>query len=212
MKAINRHDGLVALLNRNDVDTDAILPKQFMKSVSRHGYGCHVFDEWRYSDVGRLGIDCTKRPINSQFELNQLRYQGASILLSRRNFGCGSSREHAVWGLAEYGFRVIIAESFADIFRTNCANNGLLTVALTYEEVELLAAAVESSPGYHVSVRLEDQCVVLPDKTNFRFDIDKLTKSRLISGLDSIGTTLASAAKIKAFERAQKSRTPWLYK
>lgn len=211
MKAINRHDGLVALLNRNDVDTDAILPKQFMKSISRSGYGCHIFDEWRYSDAGHLGIDCTNRPINTEFELNQPRFQGASILLSRRNFGCGSSREHAVWGLSEYGFRVIIAESFADIFSSNCVNNGVLTIALAPEEIEFLVNAVESSIGYGLSVRLEEQYVELPDKSLLSFDFDKRTKKRLMSGLDSIGSTLLSAEKIQAFEALQKSRMPWLY-
>lgn len=211
MKAINRHSGLVALLNRNDVDTDAILPKQFMKSVSRFGYGRHVFDEWRYTDVGTLGVDCSIRPLNPLFDLNQTRFEGASILLSRRNFGCGSSREHAVWGLAEYGFRVIIGESFADIFRSNCVNNGVLTIALSASQIEHLVKAVEATPGYQLAVCLEAQYVELPDGSRFAFEIAAPDKHRLISGLDAIGTTLLRADSIRAFEHAQKVRLPWLY-
>lgn len=211
MKAINIHTGLVALLNRNDIDTDAILPKQFMKSVSRSGYGVHVFDEWRYRDEGALGVDCSKRPMNTEFELNQERFQGASILVTRRNFGCGSSREHAVWGLAEFGFRVIIAEGFADIFRSNCLNNGLLTIVLSPNEIDYLVSAINTSTGFHLSVHLDDQYVELPENLRFSFEIDKVAKYRLMSGLDSIGNTLMSAEKIIGFESAQKSMRPWLY-
>lgn len=211
MRAIDRHDGLVALLDRNDVDTDAILPKQFMKSISRSGYGAHVFDEWRYTDSAVLGTDCSTRPLNTAFELNQQRYLGASILLTRRNFGCGSSREHAVWGLLEYGFHVLIGESFADIFRSNCVNNGVLTIPLSACQIEHLVMAVNANLGYRLSIRLGAQYLEMPDGNTLAFDIPRADKERLMAGLDAVGNTLRQSDKIAFFEKQQKAQFPWLY-
>ncbi|WP_437884400.1 3-isopropylmalate dehydratase small subunit [Pseudomonas sp. LRF_L74] len=211
MRPIDHHHGLVALLDRDNVDTDAILPKQFMKMITRDGYGPHAFDEWRYLDRGEPGMDCSERPRNPDFELNQPRYQGASILLTRSNFGCGSSREHAVWSLREYGFAVIIGESFADIFRGNCVNNGLLTIPLEAGHIERLAQDVVNTPGYRLSVYLSEQYLETPCGERLHFDIPAADRQRLLAGLDPIGVTLLRQAHIRAFERRQKDRLPWLY-
>lgn len=211
IRPFDHHHGLVALLDRDNVDTDAILPKQFMKMITRDGYGPHAFDEWRYLDVGEPGMDCSRRPRNPDFELNQPRYQGASILLTRSNFGCGSSREHAVWSLREYGFAVIIGASFADIFRGNCVNNGLLAITLEARQIERLALDVVNTPGYHLSVRLSEQCLETADGERLDFAIPAADKQRLLAGLDPIDITLQRQADIRAFERWQRSQLPWLY-
>ena len=210
IRPIDHHEGLVALLDRDNVDTDAILPKQFMKMITRTGYGPHAFDEWRYLDTGEPGADCSQRPLNPDFALNQPRYQGASILLTRSNFGCGSSREHAVWSLFEYGFVVIIGQSFADIFRSNCVNNGVLTISLKPDYIGYLATAVANAPGYSLKVELEAQCLQLPNGERLTFDIPPADKNRLLAGLDRIGSTLKQQARIKAFEQQQKRLLPWL--
>lgn len=211
IRPIDHHEGLVALLDRDNVDTDAILPKQFMKMITRTGYGPHAFDEWRYLDPGEPGADCSQRPLNPEFALNQPRYQGASILLTRSNFGCGSSREHAVWSLFEYGFVVIIGQSFADIFRSNCVNNGVLTISLKPDYIDYLATAVANAPGYSLKVELEAQCLQLPNGERLTFDIPTADKNRLLAGLDLIGSTLKQQARIKAFEQQQKRLLPWLH-
>ncbi len=211
MRPINIHSGIVALLDCNDVDTDAILPKQFMMSVSRSGYGLHVFDEWKYLDPGTFGMDCSRRTLNPAFELNQPRYQGASILLSRRNFGCGSSREHAVWGLAECGFRIIVAESFADIFRTNCINNGLLPIQLGPAEITHLVTAVKKKPGYRLETWLEEQTIRTEEGILFRFSIPMADKTRLLRGYDAIEGSLLQRERIENFEKQRRERFPWLF-
>lgn len=211
MIPIDRHHGRVALLNRNNVDTDAIMPKQFMKSVSRTGYGPHAFDDWRYLAPGEFGVDCTQRALNPEFELNQPCYSGASILLTRHNFGCGSSREHAVWGLLEYGFRVIIAESYADIFRSNCTNNGLLSIELAPEYIEHLIRAVERQPVFELHVSLEQQVVVSDDGFQFHFEINPNDKTRLLAGLDEIGVSLLRREFIETFEHQRKEHFPWMF-
>jgi 3-isopropylmalate/(R)-2-methylmalate dehydratase small subunit len=214
MKAVTVVEGLAAPLRRDNVDTDAILPKQFMKSVARTGFGPNLFDSWRYLDVGEPGQDHARRPLNPDFVLNQPRYQGARILLAGRNFGCGSSREHAPWALLEYGFEVIIAHSFADIFRQNCAKNGVLPVELDAASMELLFAAAESPDGCRLRVDLERQRVVGGDggANGFEagFDIAPFTRHCLLNGLDEIGLSLQQRDRIAGFERARLQRFPWL--
>jgi 3-isopropylmalate/(R)-2-methylmalate dehydratase small subunit len=206
-----REHGQLALLDRNNVDTDAILPKQFMKSIKRSGFGEFAFDEWRYMDVGELGIDCSKRPLNLDFELNQPKFKGASILLTRANFGCGSSREHAPWALLEYGFKVIIAESFAEIFRGNCLKNGMLTLTLDKQIIDALFAEVRASPSYEVSVDL-DQCVVtVPTGARYSFSIEPNNREKLLFGQDDIELTLRHAERIRDFEASRQRALPWLY-
>lgn len=211
MQPFRSHQGIVAVLDRNNVDTDAILPKQFMKSIKRSGFGDFAFDEWRYLDVGELDMDCSLRPLNPDFELNQPRYQGASFLLSRRNFGCGSSREHAPWALLEYGFRVIVAETFAEIFYDNCLKNGILPIALSTPLIEWLQAEILYNIGYTMVVDLEKQTLVLPGGEEIAFDIDKHRKRMLIHGWDSIDLTLQSAPKIERYEQRHQQLYPWLY-
>ncbi len=203
--------GLVAPLDRANVDTDAIIPKQFLKSIKRSGFGPNLFDEWRYLDVGEPGQDCGGRPLNPEFVLNQARYQGAQILLARENFGCGSSREHAPWALQDYGFRAIIAPSFADIFYNNCFKNGLLPIVLPAETVDRLFAETLASQGYALDVDLARQTVVLRDGRAFTFAVDEFRKYCLLNGLDDIGLTLQKVDKIRAYEMRRREEAPWLF-
>jgi 3-isopropylmalate/(R)-2-methylmalate dehydratase small subunit len=203
-------NGLVAPLDRANVDTDAIIPKQFLKSIKRSGFGVNAFDEWRYLDHGEPGMDNRQRVINPDFVLNQARYQGAQILLARENFGCGSSREHAPWALEDYGFRVIIAPSFADIFFNNCFKNGLLPIRLSAEQVDALFNAVNAQNGYKLLVDLEQQTISAPDGTSYKFEVDAFRKHCLLNGLDDIGLTLQHVADISAFESKRHAAQPWL--
>jgi len=204
-------DGLVAPMDRANVDTDAIIPKQFLKSIKRNGFGPNLFDEWRYLDHGEPGVDNSKRPVNPDFVLNQPRYQGTSILLARKNFGCGSSREHAPWALEQFGFRAIIAPSFADIFFNNCFKNGVLPIVLTEAQVDLLFDEVKAFPGYRLVVDLENQVVVTSNgSVRYPFDVDGFRKYCLLNGLDDIGLTLRQADKIRAFEERHIAAQPWL--
>lgn len=203
--------GLVAPLDRENVDTDAIIPKQFLKSVKRSGFGPNLFDEWRYLDGGEPGKENTGRPLNRDFVLNQNRYQGAEILLTRANFGCGSSREHAPWALLDYGFRAIIAPSFAEIFANNCFKNGLLPVVLPTETVQYLFTETTTTPTYALEVDLPQQIVTTPKGETFNFEIDSFRKHCLINGLDDIGLTMQHVDKIKDYEARRKEITPWLF-
>lgn len=205
------HKGLVAPLDRANVDTDAIIPKQFLKSIKRSGFGPNAFDEWRYLDHGEPGMDNSTRQVNPDFVLNKPRYKGASVLLTRENFGCGSSREHAPWALEDYGFRAIIAPSFADIFFNNCFKNGMLPIVLSDDIVEQLFKAVESNEGYQLTVDLEAQNVTTPDGNSFSFEVDPVRKHNLLNGLDDIGLTLQHVDAIKAFEVKHKAAQPWLF-
>ncbi len=206
-----RLEGLVAPLDRANVDTDAIIPKQFLKSIKRSGFGPNLFDEWRYLDVGQPEADCTNRPKNPDFLLNQPRYQGAQILLTRQNFGCGSSREHAPWALLDYGFKVIIAESFADIFFNNCFKNGILPIVLSAEQLDVLFAQVQATPGYKLVVDLENQKIVCPDGKSIAFNVDPFRKECLLNGWDDIGLTLRHADAIRAFEAKRRAEQPWMF-
>ena len=211
MKAFTTVVGTVAPLDRANVDTDAIIPKQFLKSIQRTGFGPNCFDEWRYLDHGEPGMDNTHRPLNPDFSLNQPRYQGAQILLTRENFGCGSSREHAPWALDDYGFRAVIAPSFADIFFNNCYKNGLLPIVLAEDIVDQLFKDVANTEGYALTVDLAKQVVTTPAGECFAFDITEHRKHCLLNGLDEIGLTLAHTDAIKAFEAKHKASQPWLY-
>ena len=203
--------GLVAPLDRANVDTAAIIPKQFLKSIKRSGFGPNLFDAWRYLDRGEPGVDNSRRPRNPDFVLNEPRYQGASILLTRQNFGCGSSREHAPWALLDYGFRVLIAPSYADIFFNNCFKNGVLPIVLTESEVSRLFDAVKAFPGFKLVVDLERQRAGTADGSmTFGFDIDPFRKHCLINGLDDIGLTLQHADAIREFEARHLADEPWL--
>jgi 3-isopropylmalate/(R)-2-methylmalate dehydratase small subunit len=203
--------GLVAPLDRPNVDTDAIIPKQFLKSIQRTGFGPNLFDEWRYLDSGEPGMDNSSRPVNADFVLNQPRYQGASILLGRKNFGCGSSREHAVWALLDYGFRVVIAPSFADIFFNNCFKNGVLPVALDEAVVEQLFDAVNRTAGYQLTVDLPAQQISTPDAQLIPFDVDPFRKDCLLQGLDDIALTLQHADAIRSYEAGRRKVALWLF-
>ena len=211
MEKFTIFDGLVAPLDRANVDTDAIIPKQFLKSIKRSGFGPNAFDEWRYLDHGEPGMDNSKRPLNPDFVLNQSRYQGAQVLLARENFGCGSSREHAPWALQDYGFRVIIAPSFADIFFNNCFKNGMLPIRLEAGVVDALFKAVETNEGYKLKVDLEQQTITAPDGSVYKFDVDAHRKHCLLNGLDDIGLTLQHVDAIKAFEEKHRAAQPWLF-
>ena len=211
MDAFNKLNGLVAPLDRANVDTDAIIPKQFLKSIKRSGFGPNAFDEWRYLDHGEPGMDNSKRPLNPDFVLNQSRYQGASILLTRENFGCGSSREHAPWALEDYGFKVVIASSFADIFFNNCFKNGMLPIVLSSEIIESLFNEVAASEGYQLIVDLAAQTVTTPSGKSYQFEVDNVRKHNLLNGLDDIGLTMQQQDKIKAFELKHKQAQPWLF-
>jgi 3-isopropylmalate/(R)-2-methylmalate dehydratase small subunit len=210
MQAFTVHQGLVAPMNRENVDTDAIIPKQFLKSIARAGFGPNLFDEWRYLDKGEPGQDPATRRPNPDFVLNQPRYAGASILLARRNFGCGSSREHAPWALDQYGFRAIIAPSYADIFFNNCFKNGLLPIVLPDSQVARLFDEVAAFPGYSLTVDLPRQVVVKPDGAELPFEVQPFRKYCLVNGFDDIGLTLRHAEKIRAFEAERLARMPWL--
>ncbi|KAB7627853.1 3-isopropylmalate dehydratase small subunit [Alkalilimnicola sp. S0819] len=211
MEAFVSLKGIVAPLDRANVDTDAIIPKQFLKSIKRSGFGPNLFDEWRYLDIGEPDADNSGRPLNPDFVLNQPRYQGARVLLARRNFGCGSSREHAPWALEDYGFRVIIAPSFADIFYNNCFKNGLLPIVLDEDTVERLFQEVEASEGYELAVDLPEQTITTPGGERIPFEIDAFRKHCLIEGLDEIGLTLQHADDIRAYEQRRAEQAPWLF-
>ena len=203
--------GVVAPLDRANVDTDAIIPKQFLKSIRRTGFGPYLFDAWRYLDEGQPDMDCANRPLNADFVLNQPRYKGASILLARKNFGCGSSREHAPWALLEHGFRALIAPSYGDIFYNNSLKNGLLPIVLDESRVDRLFREVAAFPGFGLTVDLPAQSVLLPDGQSYQFDIDPFRKDCLLNGLDEIGLTLRHAEKIRTFEEKRKLAQPWLF-
>ena len=211
MKALKTVKGIVTPMDRANVDTDAIIPKQFLKSIRRSGFGPNLFDEWRYLDLGEPDSDNSKRPLNEDFVLNQSRYKGSNILLARDNFGCGSSREHAPWALEDYGFRVIIAPSFADIFFNNCFKNGLLPIILPEETVDQLFNAVESTEGYQLAIDLPEQMIVKPDGEKITFEIDTFRKHCLLNGLDDIGLTLEHIDDIKNYEIRRKAEAPWLF-
>ncbi|HEY9277140.1 MAG TPA: 3-isopropylmalate dehydratase small subunit [Methylotenera sp.] len=211
MQAFTQLNGLVAPLDRANVDTDAIIPKQFLKSIKRSGFGPNAFDEWRYLDRGEPGVDNSQRPLNKDFVLNQPRYQGASILLTRENFGCGSSREHAPWALEDYGFKVIIASSFADIFFNNCFKNGMLPIVLNADIVDTLFKQVVASEGYALNVDLVAQTVTTPSGEVYPFEVDAFRKHCLLNGLDDIGLTMQQQDKIKAFEAKHREAQPWLF-
>jgi len=211
MQAFTQLNGLVAPLDRANVDTDAIIPKQFLKSIKRSGFGPNAFDEWRYLDQGEPGMDNSKRPLNPDFVLNQSRYQGASVLLTRENFGCGSSREHAPWALEDYGFKVIIASSFADIFFNNCFKNGMLPIVLSADIIDVLFNQVAVNPGYKLDVNLETQTITTPTGESYAFEVDAFRKHCLLNGLDDIGLTMQHQDKIKAFELKHQQSQPWLF-
>lgn len=211
MQAFTQLKGLVAPLDRANVDTDAIIPKQFLKSIKRSGFGPNAFDEWRYLDQGEPGMDNSKRPLNKDFVLNQPRYQGASVLLTRENFGCGSSREHAPWALEDYGFKVIIAPSFADIFFNNCFKNGMLPIVLSADIVDALFKQVSANEGYKLDIDLVAQTVTTPAGDVYPFEVDAFRKHCLLNGLDDIGLTMQQQDKIKAFEAKHRQAQPWLF-
>lgn len=210
MQSFRIHTGLVVPLDRENVDTDAIIPKQFLKSIKRTGFGQNLFDEWRYLDHGEPGQDPGSRRPNPDFILNNPQYQGGSILLARKNFGCGSSREHAPWALDQYGFRSIIAPSFADIFFNNCFKNGLLPIELAETAVTRLFDAALAFPGYRLTIDLERQVVATPDGEEFTFEIQEFRKQCLLGGLDDIGLTLRHSDRIRAFEAERLAKMPWL--
>ena len=209
MEAFRKITATVVPLDRANVDTDAIIPKQFLKSIRRTGFGPHLFDEWRYLDRGEPHMDCSNRPVNPDFVLNHACYRDARILLARENFGCGSSREHAPWALEDYGIRVLIAPSFADIFYNNCFKNGLLPIVLDADRVEQLFE--EAGPGYILSVDLEAQTITTPSECRIAFDIAASRKTRLVNGLDDIDLSLQQTDEIRAYETARAKRAPWLF-
>ena len=211
MEKFVRREGLVAPMDRANVDTDSVIPKQYLKSIKRTGYGPNLFDEWRYLDHGEPGMDHSKRPLNPDFVLNQPRYRGATVLLARENFGCGSSREHAPWALLQYGFQAVIAPSFADIFYNNSLKNGLLLIKLDAKIVDRLFKEAQGAEGYRLAVDLEAQTVTAPGGESFKFDFDPFAKHCLLNGLDEIGLSLEHAGKIKAFEARHRERQPWLF-
>lgn len=211
MKPFTKKAGIVAPMDRANVDTDMIIPKQFLKSIKRTGFGPNLFDELRYLDEGQPDADNSQRPLNKDFVLNQERYQGASVLLARENFGCGSSREHAPWALEDFGFQVIIAPSFADIFFNNCFKNGLLPIVLDEATVDGLFKEVEANPGYKLTVDLENQVIEKPDGSSIEFEVDSFRKHCLLNGLDDIGITLQDADDIKSYEDKRRQSAPWLF-
>lgn len=211
MKPLTKHDGLVVPMDRANVDTDLMVPKQFLKSIRRSGFGPNLFDELRYLDEGVPDSDNSHRPLNPEFPLNFPRYQGASILLARENFGCGSSREHAAWAMEDFGFRSVIAPSFADIFRSNALKNGILPIALQAAQVDTLFAEVRAQEGYRLVIDLEACELILPNGDTWPFEVDPFRRDCLLKGLDDIGITLERAEAIHAFERVHKERFPWLF-
>ena len=210
MKPFLTHTGIVAPLDRANVDTDAIIPKQFLKSIKKTGFGPHLFDEWRYLDHGEPGMDLTQRKKNPDFVLNQAQYEKATILIARENFGCGSSREHAPWAIEDYGFRAILAPSFADIFFSNCFKNGLLPIILTAETIDQLFNSIYENKGYSLTIDLENQFVVLPSNEKISFQVDAFRKHCLMNGLDDIGLTMQHSESIKAFEKEYYQKNSWL--
>ena len=204
------HTGIVAPLDRANVDTDAIIPKQFLKSIKKTGFGPHLFDEWRYLDHGEPGMDLTQRKKNPEFVLNQAQYEKASILIARENFGCGSSREHAPWAIEDFGFRAILAPSFADIFFSNCFKNGLLPIVLPNETIDRLFKSIYANKGYALTIDLENQFVVLPSNEKISFQVDAFRKHCLMHGLDDIGLTMQHSESIKAFEQDYYQKNSWL--
>ena len=211
MKAFTQLNGLACPIDRANIDTDAIIPKQFLKSIKRSGFGPYLFDEWRYKDHGEPGMDCTHRPLNPDFVLNHPRYKGAQIMLARENFGCGSSREHAPWAIEDYGFRVIIAASYADIFFNNCYKNGMLPIVASHAMVDKLFKECEATEGYALNVDLPSQTVTLPSGEVFSFEINATSKHNLLNGLDEIGLTLMHEEEIKSFEQKHQQNQPWLF-
>jgi len=211
MKAFTQHSGITGPMDRANVDTDMIIPKQFLKSIKRSGFGPNLFDELRYLDEGQPGQDCSHRPVNKDFPLNKPRYKDASILLARKNFGCGSSREHAPWALEDYGFRTIIAPSYADIFYNNCFKNGLLPVILTEQQVDVLFKEMNAAQGYQLTIDLVAQKVIRPNGESFDFEIDVFRKDCLVQGLDEIGLTMQSADAIKEYEKTREASQPWVF-
>ncbi len=212
MRKFTRLEGLVAPLDRANVDTDAIIPKQFLKSIKRSGFGVNLFDAWRYKDRGEPGMNNAGRPLNPDFVLNEPRYKGASVLLARKNFGCGSSREHAPWALEDYGFRALIAPSYADIFYNNCFKNGLLPIVLPESQVDRLFHDVAAFPGFRLIIDLGRQTVSYPDGSQeLTFEVDAFRKHCLLNGLDDIGLTLQHVDEIQAFEAKRKIEQPWLF-
>ena len=212
MEKFVKHTGLVAPLDRANVDTDQIIPKQFLKSIKRTGFGPNLFDEWRYLDEGHPGQDNEARPKNPDFVLNKPQYQGASVLLARRNFGCGSSREHAPWALLDFGFRAVIAPSHADIFYNNCFKNGLLPIVLSEATVDGLFKAEAENEAFQLTIDLENQCVLSPSGERFPFEIDEFRKHCLLNGLDDIGITLQDEDAIRSFEEKHRQQRPWLFR
>ena len=210
MKPFITHTGIVAPLDRANVDTDAIIPKQFLKSIKKTGFGPHLFDEWRYLDHGEPGMDLTQRKKNPEFVLNQTPYEKASILIARENFGCGSSREHAPWAIEDYGFRAILAPSFADIFFSNCFKNGLLPIVLPNEKIDFLFKSIYANKGYVLTIDLENQFVVMPSNEKISFQVDAFRKHCLMQGLDDIGLTMQHSESIKAFEQDYYQKNSWL--
>ncbi len=211
MDAFKSFTGVVAPLDRSNVDTDAIIPKQFLKSIKRTGFGPYLFDEWRYMDHGEPDMDCTNRPLNEAFVLNDPRYAGAQILLARENFGCGSSREHAPWALEDFGFKVIIAPSFADIFFNNCFKNGILPIKLSNDQMDELFARAGDAEALKINVDLEAQTLTLPDGQAIAFDVDEFRKQCLLEGLDDIGLTLRHSDEIATFEQQRRIQAPWIF-
>ena len=211
MNKFTLHTGIAAPMDRANVDTDMIIPKQFLKSIKRSGFGKNLFDELRYLDEGQPDQDCAGRPLNEEFVLNQARYQGASVLLARENFGCGSSREHAPWALDDFGFRSVIAPSFAEIFYNNCFKNGLLPIVLSDEQVDHLFKETAATEGYELTIDLEKQVVRSPSGEEMAFEIDEFRKHCLLNGLDDIGLTLQHADDIKAYEEKRRQSAPWLF-
>ena len=211
MDKFTQLNGLVLPLDRANVDTDAIIPKQFLKSIKRSGFGVNLFDDWRYLDTGEPGMDNSTRPVNKDFILNKPRYKGAQVLMARKNFGCGSSREHAPWALQDYGFRVVIAPSYADIFFNNCFKNGILPIILDEQVVDKLFKEVEVTEGYQLNVDLDAQTVTTPSGESIAFEVDAFRKHCLLNGLDDIGLTLQHTDDIKAYEETRKQEAPWLF-
>ena len=210
MKPFITYTGIVAPLDRANVDTDAIIPKQFLKSIKKTGFGPHLFDEWRYLDHGEPGMDITQRKKNPEFVLNQPRFEKATILIARENFGCGSSREHATWAIEDYGFRAILAPSFADIFFSNCFKNGILPIILPAETIDDLFKAINKQEGYSLTIDLENQFVILPSDNKINFQVDAFRKHCLVNGLDDIGLTMQHSETIKAFEKNYYQKNSWL--
>jgi len=210
MKPFITYTGIVAPLDRANVDTDAIIPKQFLKSIKKTGFGPHLFDEWRYLDHGEPGMDITQRQKNPEFVLNHPQYEKATILITRENFGCGSSREHAPWAIEDYGFRAILAPSFADIFFSNCFKNGILPIVLPTETIDDLFKAIKKQEGYALTIDLENQSVILPSNNKINFQVDAFRKHCLVNGLDDIGLTMQHSETIKAFEKNYYQKNSWL--